>query len=214
MRTIAVLNQKGGVGKSTLAVNLAAAAHLRGRRVLLVDMDAQGSSFDWQLARREGSRLDGLCAVKADRPLPLVRLREMSRGYDVVVLDGPPKLGDITRAAALAADVVVVPVQAGSFDLWSAGDTEKLLDSADDLRAAMGRGPVTRVRVLNRAHRHARLTAQAREAFAVEDRAIVATIHQRVTFAHAATVGESVLTVEPRGPAASEIRALYRKIAA
>jgi len=177
-------------------------------------MDAQGSSFDWQMARREGSRLDGLCAVKADRPLPPLRLAEISRGYDVLVLDGPPKLGDVTRAAAICADVVVIPVQAGSFDLWSAFDAEKVLDSADELRAQIGRAPVRRARVLNRAHPRARMTQQALDAFAAEKRTIVATVHQRIAFAEAATVGESVLTLEPRGPAATEIRALYRKIAA
>jgi chromosome partitioning protein len=86
--TIAVLNQKGGVGKTSLAVNLGAAAHLAGRRTLIPDMDRQGSAFDWISARREGSKLDGLAVVRADRALPVARLREMSAGYDVVILGG------------------------------------------------------------------------------------------------------------------------------
>ncbi len=57
MQTIAVLNQKGGVGKSTLSTNLAAAAHLAGRRTLVLDLDRQGSAFDWYSARAEGSPL-------------------------------------------------------------------------------------------------------------------------------------------------------------
>jgi chromosome partitioning protein len=111
--TVAVLNQKGGVGKTSLAVNLGAVAHLAGRRTLIIDMHRQGSAFDWSSARREGSKLDGLAVVRADRALPVVRLREMSAGYDVVILDGPPRLGKVTRAAACAADVVLIPVQPG-----------------------------------------------------------------------------------------------------
>ena len=77
MLTIAVLNQKGGVGKSTLSTNLAAAAHLKGKRSLVVDLDAQGSAFDWYAARAEGSELAGLAVVKADRALSLSRFREI-----------------------------------------------------------------------------------------------------------------------------------------
>lgn len=108
--TVAVLQQKGGSGKTTLAVNLAA-AHLEGRRTLVVDMDRQASAFDWSAARQEGSSLEGLSVVKADRAIARPRFREISRGYEIVFLDGPPRLGDVTQSAAVAADVAVLPLQ-------------------------------------------------------------------------------------------------------
>lgn len=114
--TIAVLNQKGGVGKTTIATNLAAAAWLDGRRTLLIDLDRQGLALDWYAARAEGSKLSGLAAVKVDKALAVPRFREITVGYDVVILDGPPRLGDVTRSAAVAADTVLVPVQPGPFD--------------------------------------------------------------------------------------------------
>ena len=68
MLTVAVLQQKGGSRKTTLAVNLAAATHLDGRRALVVEMDRQASAFDWSAARNDGSRLDGLTVVNAACP--------------------------------------------------------------------------------------------------------------------------------------------------
>jgi len=113
MLTIAVLNQKGGVGKTTLATNLAAAAHLGRKRTLLIDLDQQGSALDWYNARQEGSKLAGLATVKFDRALSLPKYREIASGFDVVVLDGPPRLGTLTRSAAVLADIVVMPVRPG-----------------------------------------------------------------------------------------------------
>jgi hypothetical protein len=92
--TVAVLQQKGGSGKTTLAINLAAAAHLDGSRALVVDMDRQASAFDWSSARQDGSPLDGLAVVRADRAIVLPRFAEITRGYDYVFLDGPPRLSD------------------------------------------------------------------------------------------------------------------------
>jgi chromosome partitioning protein len=208
---VAVLNQKGGVGKTSLATNLAAAAHLEGLRVLLVDMDRQGSALDWSAARTEGSRLDGLAVVKADKALALPRLREMSAGYDVTILDGPPRLGDITRSAACAADVALVPVQPGPFDLWAAAETLELLDAADAIRADLGRPPVRRVFVVNRASTGTLLAREAPGALEGHGE-LAGVVHQRVAFPEAAARGEAVLTTEPNGPAAFEIRKLYRAV--
>jgi chromosome partitioning protein len=212
MRTIAVLNQKGGVGKSTIATNLAAAAHLKKSKVLVVDLDAQGSSFDWFHARAEDSTLAGIAVVKVDKPLSFARFREIASTYDLVILDGPAKIGDMTRSAAIAADVVFNPVKPGPFDLWGSAETLKLLDSADEIRGETKRKPARRLFVLNGAHRTnvSREAASSLEGAGVKLSPVV--IHHRVAFAEAAAVGESVLTTHPTGPAADEIRQLYREV--
>ena len=207
--TIAVLNQKGGAGKTTLSTSLAAAAHLGAGRTLLVDLDAQGSALDWGAARGDGSRLDGLAVVKADKALALPRFREMSAGYDVVVLDGPPRLGDVTRAAAVAADVVLVPLQASALDLWAVQQTLDLLNAADEIRAELQRPPMRRLFVLNRAIAG---TTLARQVQALGELELVATVHQRIAFPEASAAGESVLTREAEGAAAFEVRRLWRAV--
>jgi chromosome partitioning protein len=208
--TIAVLTQKGGAGKTTLSTNLAAAAHLGGARTLLIDLDVQGSALDWGAARGEGSRLDGLTVMKADRALGLPRFREMSQGYGAVFFDGPPRLDPITRNAAVAADVVLVPLQASALDLWAIRQTIDVLDEADAIRAELSRAPIRRAFVLNRAIAG---TGLARQVEGLPDLEILATVHQRIAFPEAAAVGESVLTREGTGAAAFEIRRLWRAIA-
>lgn len=213
MLTIAVLNQKGGVGKTTLATNLAAAAWLDRKRTILIDLDRQGSALDWSAARGDGSKLEGIATVKVDKSLAIPRFREITNGYDVVILDGPPRLGDVTRSAAVAADVVLLPIQPGPFDLWAASETLEVLDQADAIRAELGRPFVRRLFVVNRASAKTVLAREAPAALAKKGEVASVTIHQRIVFAEAAATGESVLTTDPDGAASSEIRSLYKALA-
>ncbi|WP_437804552.1 ParA family partition ATPase [Sorangium sp. So ce693] len=211
--TLAVLNQKGGVGKTTLSVNLAAAAHIEGHRTLILDLDAQGSALDWAAVRGESSKLEGLAVAKADRALTVARFRELSQGFGVVVLDGPPRLGDVTRAAALASDVVVIPLRPGPFDWWAASETMGLLDSADGIRTELGKPPVRRLFVLNALDSRTTIGRAAIEALSQYGE-VAPTIAPRVAFAEAAAAGEAVLTTAPDSAAAAEIRALWAALRA
>ncbi len=219
MPVFAVLQEKGGSGRTTLATNLAAVAHLEGRRSLVIDMDTQGSAFEWGLQREEGSPLSAVVVIRATaeprggkgKPLTATKLAEMGRGYDAVFLDGPPRLDDITLAAAVAADVVVMPVQPGPYDLWAAGSTIALLDTADAIRAQLGKPAVRRCFVINRANIRETLTTDARAE--LEDAGEVAgVVGQRAVFRKSAARGEAVASVEPRGAAALEIRRVWRAI--
>ena len=212
MFTIAVLNQKGGVGKTTLATNLAAAAHLAKKRTLLVDLDQQGSALDWYNARQDDSKLAGLTVVKLDRALTLPKFREVSAGFDVVVLDGPPRLDALTRSAAVAADVVIVPVRPGAFDLWAIEETLSTLADADAIRADLGRKPVRRLFVVNQAATNTVIARETPDALAEVGTTAPVVIHLRVAFPEAANIGESVLTTVPESAAAEDVRSLYKFI--
>lgn len=207
--TVALVNQKGGVGKTTLSTNLAAAAHLAGHRTIVIDLDAQGSALDWYTARSEGSPLSALAVAKADRALTRPALATLTEHYDVAILDAPPRLDALTQSAAVAADLVILPLQPSPYDLWAASETLATLETADSIREQLGLAPAPRLAVLNRMQAGTLIGRQAREAVAeVADLSDVV-IHQRVAFATAASAGESVLTTEPKGRAAAEIQALF-----
>jgi chromosome partitioning protein len=213
MQTIFVANQKGGVGKTTLSTNLAAAAHLEGRRTRVLDLDRQGSAFDWYNARAQGSKLEGLVVVRADRALTLEKFRELSTDAEVVICDGPPRLGDITRAAAVAADVVLIPFRAGKLDWWASDETLQLIDSADAIRGMLGIKPCRRVFVLNAAALNTRILRAALDDVAQLDGELApVVIGNRVDFPSDAGEGESVLTLHPGSPAASEIARLWSAV--
>ena len=207
--TLAVLNQKGGVGKTTLSTNLAAAAHLAGHRTLLLDLDPQSSSMDWYQARADGSCLDGLAVAKFDKPLVRPKFAPLVSRYDVAVLDGPARLGKLTLSAAVAADAVLIPMQPAYLDLWASDATLDVLFEADAVREQLGLRPVRRWFVLNQVKPGTRVATLAKTALAGMGDLLDQVVHHRTGFVLAIGRGESVLTMEPSSRAAAEIRTLY-----
>jgi chromosome partitioning protein len=202
---IAVLNQKGGVGKTTLSVNLAAALALAGQRVLLIDADPQGSALDWQAARKGESLFPvvGMAKPTLHKDVP-----DLAGGYDHVVIDGPPRVNDLAKSAILAADRVLIPVQPSPYDVWAADEIVKLIQEValykDGLRSVF---VVTR-KIGNTAIGRDVATALKEYPFPLAATAI----GQRVIFAESAAGGLSVLEAEPKGAAAKEVRNLIREL--
>src|SRR5215469_7836531 len=136
MVVVAVLNQKGGVGKTTLATNLARALHLEGAKVLLVDSDPQGSARDWHAA---GQLVN---VVGLDRPTLDKDLKAVGGGYDWLIIDGAPQAHNLTVAAIKAAGVILIPVQPSPYDIWGTSDVVDLVKQRQEVtdgepRAAM-----------------------------------------------------------------------------
>ena len=128
---IGVLSQKGGVGKSTISINIAATLSRQGNRVLLIDADPQGSSMAWSSAR-EGDPL--FPVVGMAKPTLHKDLPEIAKDYDHVVIDGAPRVNDLGRAAIIASDVVVIPVQPSPYDVWAAAETVQLVREAQQFK--------------------------------------------------------------------------------
>ena len=124
---VGVLNQKGGVGKTTLSVNLAAAMARNGERILLIDADPQGSALDWAAAR-QGEPL--FSVVGLPRATVHKEIGTIGKGYDHIIIDGPPRVTDLARSAIMASNVVLIPVQPSPYDVWAADEVVKLIDEA------------------------------------------------------------------------------------
>lgn len=127
---IGLLNQKGGSGKSTLSLNIAAQLIASGSRVLLIDADPQGSASDWSAAR--GELPSPFAVTRLDRPVIHREMVALSKGYDHVVVDGPARDAALQRSALLACNIVAVPVQPSGLDLWA---TRAFLELAEEARS-------------------------------------------------------------------------------
>ena len=129
MKIIAVLNQKGGAGKTTLATNLARAIQLLGHSVLLADTDPQGSARDWAAANdNQPVPIAGFDRASLDRDI-----KSVAKDVDFVIIDGAPQIKELAVAAIRAADLVLIPIQPSPYDIWAASDLVELLKARIDI---------------------------------------------------------------------------------
>ena len=126
-RVIAVVQQKGGSGKTTLAVNLAVSCLRRGLSVALLDTDPQGSLGRWFMARRERLGEAGMEFSTSSAWGVSYECEKLKRSADIVIVDTPPKVDADLRPALREADLILVPVASSHVDLWA---TEGVLDLA------------------------------------------------------------------------------------
>ncbi len=205
---VALLNQKGGVGKTTLALHLAGRWAALGARVLVVDADPQASALDWSAERaREGlKRLFGVVGLPRD--LLHLDLPEAAKGCDRVLIDGPPRMGVITRSALLAAELVLIPATPSPLDGWASAEMLRLLTEVrvyrPDLAARL---------VLNRCAARTVIARETAADLADHDPPVLSSrVGQRIAFADAARSGRLADEVPTGAIAAQEIAALATEI--
>lgn len=200
-KVIALIQQKGGVGKSTLALNLAAAFSLQGERVLLVDADPNHNCQDWAEERKRGSLFTMVgCAT------PKVRneILNMAPDYDRVIIDTPPSVEEINRSALSVADMAVIPVKPSFFDRKSLGQVELMVANCQilfpNLRAAF---------LINGAERNTKALRKTRKDLREREiPTLPVELGKRAEFANTLDDGLTVLEAVPKHEASLEIKRL------
>jgi chromosome partitioning protein len=198
MTTIAIVSQKGGAGKTTLAINLAAAAQQAGAVALVIDTDPQASACEWA-SWRKGSLPEVIDSAPPRLAAKIAQAR--SQGATFIVIDTPPHADSAASKAVEAADMVLIPCRPSAFDLAAIRTTGQLIKLHGKPSALLfTAGPVRAPKI------YADATALV-ESFGINVCPHI--IADRAAFRHASAAGQTVFEFEPGGRAAAEIAAVH-----
>jgi chromosome partitioning protein len=203
---ITLASSKGGVGKSTLAANMAVELAARGRRVVLLDADPQGTATTWGEVRA-ASGLDKPTVLPVGDNVRQV-VTELARDWDVVLIDTAGRQGKRLASALIVSDMALMPATPAGPDIWA------MQSSLDTVREVQELRPELRVALVVNGEQRTKLSAQARQALDDLGVPVIASLARRTAIAEAVTAGQGVTEREPRGPGAMEIRALTDAVVA
>ncbi len=200
MPTITIVSQKGGAGKTTLAVHLAAAAHAAGYVALIVDTDPQATASTWG-HWRGGSAPEVIdCASHALLPRKLAQAAEL--GAEVIVIDTPPHADIMAREACRAADLLLIPCRPRTFDLSAMRTTAELVKASGKLGFVVFMAGPPKASVLY---------AEAAEVIAAAGLPIAPVmLPERGDFHHSTGKGQTAQEFAPKGKAAEDVAALWK----
>ncbi|EJZ9309675.1 AAA family ATPase [Salmonella enterica] len=204
MKIIAVLNQKGGAGKTTIATHIARELQLQGHDVLLVDSDPQGSARDWAAVRED----QPLTVVGIDRPTIERDVKNVAK-KDFIIIDGAPQAADLAVSAIKAADFVLIPVQPSPYDIWATAELVNLVKQ----RIEITDGKLKTAFVVSRAIKGTNIGKEIDEALAGYELPVFKSrITQRVIYPTTAISGTTAHDSEPNGDAVREVRELVDEL--
>jgi chromosome partitioning protein len=201
---VGVINQKGGVGKTTLATHIAGEWGRLGHRVVVVDADPQESAFDWSRMRIQTGlpKLFDVISLARETLHP-----EYATTNDHVIIDGPSRNTALARSTVLASDLILIPVQPSSYDVWGSGPIVSLICEArahkPNLKAAF---------VINRCIVGTTIGRDIHGALTGEIPILQTVITQRVVFAESVATGRLVRELDDSSAAARSIAALADEV--
>jgi chromosome partitioning protein len=203
----AVINQKGGSGKTTIALNLAAAMARAGKKVLLIDADPQQTAQDWAAIRLTPPPFQ---VIGMSKPILHRDLPNLATDYDEIVIDGAPRNYEVARSAIASADLVLIPVQPSGADFWASRETVDLCREAHSFKDSQ-----KAVFVVSRKVGRTILGRNINDALAgFEIPILKAGTSQRVAYAEAMTGGTTVIEMNPYSEASMEINRILKEIGA
>ena len=201
---ISLVNQKGGVGKTTIAINIGIGMARRNYKVGFLDTDPQGTASQWQSiegnvgfeVRRHPSRVSSGDIMDADRD------------HGLLVIDTPPAIGEITQSVLEVSDLAIIPLAPSVLDIWSSRTTIGMIEEAKKVN------PKLEGRLLvSRKIPRTRLAREGRDAIAALEMNVFETeISQRIAYIEAMIAGVSVFQYAPKSDASKEIENLCQEI--
>jgi|TARA_S200002703_G_scaffold156057_1_gene160988 chromosome partitioning protein len=201
---ISFLNQKGGVGKTTLSVNVAGCLARQGHRVLLIDADKQGSATTWA-SLREDAPFQVVSMARANMARDALKL---AQDYDHTIIDGPPHAEEIARSCIVASDFVALPIEPSGLSTWASDLTVRQVKEAQEFKSTLKCGFVVSRKigktVIGRDIRN--MAAEAGLPILESE------IEQRVAFAEGMTMGQTIFEWAGESNAAREIEHLTKEI--
>lgn len=205
MPTIAVLNQKGGSGKTTIATHLARAYQLQGHSVLLIDSDKQGSARDWRAADENNTTpVIGLDRTSLDKDIKSLGM------HDYIIIDGAPQATEIALAAIRASDFILIPVQPSPYDLWATANLIELIHQ----RIGVTEGKLKAAFVISRLIKNTKIGEEVANVLNEFDLPVLhSRIVQRICYPNSASLGKTVFETErSNSEAILEIQSLAQEI--
>ena len=155
---IAVTNLKGGVGKTTIAINLAVALTQRGKSVCIIDTDKnQNSAVEWSMCRGEERAIIQVFSIEPEQ-IKVKTLNDLEQKFDILILDGTPQLSELASRTIVVSDVILIPISASLFDFRAFEKFLALLEETDSNRVALGLESVKSFIVLNKINDRANIS--------------------------------------------------------
>jgi chromosome partitioning protein len=212
-KIIAVVNQKGGAGKTTVAMQLAGTLGLRGHRVLVVDADPQGTASRWAASAADDKPFHAAVVGLSAAQGKLHReVKKLAGDYSYIVIDGPPAAeSPIAQSALMVADLALVPVIPSPLDMWASIGIRKAIENAADINE----GLQARL-VVNQCQPNTSLTRDVLELlpeFGIET--LRSQLHQRTVYRQSAVFGQTVHEFGYKAaPAVNEVNAMCDEVLA
>ena len=204
MNIIAILNQKGGVGKTTLATNIAYKLHLDKNKVILIDSDPQGSARDWHAAGNNDVPVVGI-----DRPTLEKDVAQIANQFDWVIIDGAPQLADMAISSIKCADLIIIPVQPSPYDIWASADLVDIIKQRQQINNNIPKAYFC----ISRKITNTTLSKEVFEALNGYGLPVMENgTSQRVVYAQTAAAGESIFSASKNMDSVNEITNIVNEI--